>query len=350
MIQYGAIAPARPDHGALLKYEAACQALAEAKSVDEVMGVRDEGERIRFYAKQAKNKQLEIDAAEIRIRAERRIGEMMAAQRDAGLLNGGSKGLGSNQHQVRVASEPAPPTLSEAGIDKNLANRARKLAAVPEKEFENTITDWRERIEIENERVSIDLLNLGKKASRKADIEQQRREIATSIALPDGEYDVVVMDPPWNYGREYDPEGSRVANPYPEMTQSELLEMRPPFSSDCVLFLWTTHQFIWDAKGLMDEWGFQYKATLVWDKEKIGMGHWLRMQCEFCLVGIKGKPFWSNTTWRDIIRESRREHSRKPDTFYEMVEAVTAGSRRLDYFSREQREGWTSFGNDKERF
>lgn len=189
-----------------------------------------------------------------------------------------------------------------------------------------------------------------KKAERQELIQKQREDIATGkVELPPGVFEVVAMDPPWNYGREYDPDGSRVANPYPEMTQEELLALEPPFAKDCVLFLWTTHQFIWDAKALFDHWGFTYKATGVWDKEKIGMGSWLRMQCEFFLVGIKGKPTWNNTKWRDIIRESRRQHSRKPDAFYEMVADITVG-RRLEYFSREKRQGWEVVGNDVEKF
>jgi N6-adenosine-specific RNA methylase IME4 len=189
-----------------------------------------------------------------------------------------------------------------------------------------------------------------KKLDRMIQIAKQREAIESgSVKLPEGVFEVVAMDPPWNYGREYDPETSRVANPYPEMTQEQILALNPPFAEDCVLFLWTTQAFIWDAKELLDTWGFTYKATIVWDKEKIGMGMWLRMQCEFCLVGIKGKPPWNNTKWRDIIRESRREHSRKPDGFYEMVEDITIG-RRLDFFSREQRNGWEAFGNDTGKF
>ena len=189
-----------------------------------------------------------------------------------------------------------------------------------------------------------------KKAARQKEIEQQKQDIESGkVELPAGKYEVVVMDPPWAYGREYDPEGSRVANPYPEMTHDQLLAMDPPFAKDCVLFLWTTHQFIWDAGDLLDNWGFDYKATIVWDKQKIGMGSWVRMQCEFCLLAVKGKPFFENTSYRDFISEARREHSRKPDAFYEFVEAVTAG-RRLDFFSRKQREGWESFGNDQSKF
>lgn len=189
-----------------------------------------------------------------------------------------------------------------------------------------------------------------KKTEREQQIAEQRKAIESgAIDMPQGVFEVVAMDPPWNYGREYDPDGSRVANSYPEMTQAEFLALHPPFAKDCALFLWTTHAFIWDAKQLMDKWGFAYKATLVWDKQKIGMGVWLRMQCEFCLVGVKGKPTWENTKWRDIINEARREHSRKPEAFYEMVEEITLG-RRLDYFSREQRKGWATYGNDTGKF
>lgn len=189
-----------------------------------------------------------------------------------------------------------------------------------------------------------------KKAEHKANIEAQKAAIESGeLKLPEGVFEVIAIDPPWNYGREYDPDGSRVANPYPEMKQEELLNISLPAANDSVLFLWTTHQFIWNAKELLDKWGFTYKATLVWDKERIGMGAWVRMQCEFCLVGIKGKPHWENTTWRDLIREPRREHSRKPDLFYEMVESVTLG-RRLEYFSREKRNGWEVFGNDIAKF
>ncbi len=192
--------------------------------------------------------------------------------------------------------------------------------------------------------------NAAKKKTRDQEIEDQRQAIESGDAnLPEGVFEVVVMDPPWDYGGNYDPVGHRGACPYPEMTQAEILAMAPPFADDSVLFLWTTHKFIWDAKSLIDEWGFEYKATLVWDKEKMGIGHWFRMQCEFCLLGIKGKPTWNNTEWRDIIREPRREHSRKPEVFYHMVEKITVG-RRLDYFSRGERQGWEAFGNDTAKF
>ena len=147
----------------LIRYEAACRALYEAKSVDEVKDMRDKAAALKAYARQAKNRQLEIDAAEIRMRAERRIGELMEYQRQTLGLNKGAAGLGSNQHQVRVIEQPAP-TLAEAGIDKNLADRARKMAAVPEEKFEAALGEWREKVQEETARVTSSLLDMGSKA------------------------------------------------------------------------------------------------------------------------------------------------------------------------------------------
>ncbi|MBM3545275.1 MAG: hypothetical protein FJX44_12425 [Alphaproteobacteria bacterium] len=150
-------------NSALTKYDAACRALAEAKSVDEVKAIRDANDAMRAAARIAKNKQLEVDAAEIRMRAERRLGELMAAQRDAGAMSSGGRvrlcGLEKNP-------QSEPPTLDEAGIDKNLADRARKLAAVPEEEFEEKVSGWRGRVEQENKRVTVDLLKPGEKHVR----------------------------------------------------------------------------------------------------------------------------------------------------------------------------------------
>lgn len=189
-----------------------------------------------------------------------------------------------------------------------------------------------------------------KKEEFKQNIEKQIEEIESG-KLPEleGLFDVLSVDPPWPYGREYDPQGSRVANPYPEMSIEDIKAIELPTQDNAVLWLWTTHKFLPDAFEIMKEWGFDYKATLVWNKENIGMGSWVRMQCEFCLLGIKGKPFFENTTERDIITEARREHSRKPDAFYSLVDKVCLG-RKLEYFSREKRDGWYVFGNDTDKF
>tara|TARA_B110000285_G_scaffold189059_1_gene215545 strand:- start:805 stop:1962 length:1158 start_codon:yes stop_codon:yes gene_type:complete len=195
-----------------------------------------------------------------------------------------------------------------------------------------------------------------KKAERIDVIKKQIEDIEQG-ELPElkGLFDVVSVDPPWNYEGEskkitsFDAVGRRAANPYPEMSTDEIKKIKLPLMDDAVVLLWTTHKFLPDAFDILKEWGLDYKATLVWNKEKIGMGAWFRMQCEFCLVGVKGKPYWENTKYRDIIEEPRRQHSRKPDVFFDVIDKITLG-RKLDYFSREKRNGWEVFGNDLNKF
>jgi N6-adenosine-specific RNA methylase IME4 len=135
------------------------------------------------------------------------------------------------------------------------------------------------------------------------------------------------------------------------MTQQEIKAISIPtmLEDNAIVFLWTTNKFLFDAKELLDHWGLQYKCMLTWNKVNMGMGYWFRLQCEFCLMAIKGKPEWKNTKWRDLIEEKRRAHSQKPEAFYDIILELTAG-KRLDYFSRQERKGFVSYGNDINKF
>jgi hypothetical protein len=135
----------------LVKYEAARSVLAEARSVDEVKDIRDKAEAMRAYARMAKDKALEIDAGEIRIRATRRIGEMMGEQKDTvGFNEGGRPKTGLSENPVLLK-----PTLASQDIDKNLAQQAREFAAIPD--FEDVLKAWRIYQEQSTERVSVKL-------------------------------------------------------------------------------------------------------------------------------------------------------------------------------------------------
>ena len=164
---------------ALAHYDAACKALAEARAVDEVQGIRAEAEAVRAYAKQAKNRQMELDAAEIRIRAERRLGELMAAQGETVGRATGAKGIGTSAGYDATRTLEAPPTLDEAGIDKNLAHRARTYAAVPEAKFEKLLKDKRRRDSV---RVVLDPDFQAEAEASARDLEMERDE---RIALGD---------------------------------------------------------------------------------------------------------------------------------------------------------------------
>lgn len=130
--------PAAVEEVVLVRYERANRALDDAVAVDEVLEVRDEAERLRLYTKQAKDTTLELKAVTLRERAERKLGEMIAAQREAGALNPGTAGAGRPSLGGGKNPPPkiAPPTLAEVGIDKDLAKQARKMFGLSDEEFE----------------------------------------------------------------------------------------------------------------------------------------------------------------------------------------------------------------------
>lgn len=332
---------------ALVRYDAACHALAEAKSVDEVKDVRDKAEAMRAYARQAKNKALETDAAEIRIRAERRLGQLIEEQkRTVGLATGGEHGGKRALDGSRSEPSNVRPTLADAGIDKKLSSRAQKLAAVPEAKFDGMVKEWRGRIEKENERVTTRLLKAGEVAS----------VAAREATKPDGKFDVIIIDPPWPMQKiEREVRPNQVAFDYPTMTEDELLKFADTVAGladqDCHLFMWTTQRFLPFALALIDAYGFRYVLTMVWHKpggfQPIGLPQY---NCEFCIYARRGSPTFVDTKQFNCCFEApRREHSRKPDEFYDTVRRVTIG-RRVDVFSREARDGFAQFGNEADKF
>lgn len=196
-----------------------------------------------------------------------------------------------------------------------------------------------------------------KKKERKQQIEKVKQKIEQeNLVAPEKKYHVIAIDPPWAYNEkggfssdQYDAESNRGAVDYPTMTIQQIKKIDLPAAEDCVLFLWTTHAFLRDSFEILERWGFEYKATIVWDKIKMGIGRTIRMQVEFCLLGIKGKPIINGSSERDIITEARREHSRKPEAFYEMVERMTVGNK-LDFFSRQTRNNWDHYGAEQNKF
>jgi len=120
----------------LTKYDAARRALAEAHRVDEVKDIRDKAVAMQTYARQAKDEDLIQHATEIRMRAERRIGELMAEAKEAGHL----AKPGPTSKKIGAAADPiSAKSLHDAGVDKHLADRARKMARLSENDFEKKV-------------------------------------------------------------------------------------------------------------------------------------------------------------------------------------------------------------------
>lgn len=255
---------------------------------------------------------------------------------------------------VKVRDEAAPELVHAVESGKVSVSAAADVATLPKEEQavivargEKEILEAAKQIRAEKAEV--------KKAERVAEVTRQIQEIsAATPRAPSGLFHVISIDPPWPYddgnsADTYDPNGRRAANPYPEMTLEQIAGLDIPAAQDCILWLWTTHKFMRHSFSLLDGWGFEDKAILTWAKDRMGLGRWLRSQSEFCIMAVRGSPVINLTNQTTILRGPLREHSRKPDEFYDMVDSLCVG-RKLDFFSREPREGWEQFGNDKAKF
>jgi hypothetical protein len=191
--------PAIPTKQPLAYYDDACRAVALAKNVDEVLELLSEAEGMKAYARQAKNKDLEIDAAEIRFRATRRLGQMMQAQKaTVGLAKGTRGQLRGKDTSGGVKSTPPEkslPSLDEAGIDKNLAKLARKSAAITDTKFEDILVERRENIEAANAKVTVDLLGAGKPRGTQGTSENEWYTPADIIQAARTVLGVIDLDP-----------------------------------------------------------------------------------------------------------------------------------------------------------
>ena len=190
------------------------------------------------------------------------------------------------------------------------------------------------------------------KLSAKAAVAEQIR--AAPPLTPTGPFPVIAIDPPWKYENRVEDASHRGRNQYPDMTQGQLVMLPVPMlaAEDCILWLWTTNAFMGDALALISEWGFTQKTILTWDKQKLGLGDWLRNITEHCILAVRGHPVVTLTNQTTLISEPRREHSRKPEAFYALVEKLCPVPKngRLEMFAREERPGWTAWGAEKEKF
>lgn len=326
----------------LVKYDAACRAISEARAVDECKDLRDKATAMQAYARQAKNRQLEVDAAEIRFRAERRLGEMIRAQKETVGLNRGTAGSGNANVTGSTKTEPpdSRPTLAEAGIDKKLSSRAQKLAAVPEEKFEGMLGEWRERVSNENERVTTNLLREG---------ERQQRDQKLKAAPAEGAYSLIYCDPPWRY-EHVKTESRAIENQYPTMSLEEIKAMTVPAADDCVVFMWATSPKLAESFEVLEAWGFTYRTCAVWVKDKIGMGYYFRQRHELLLIATKGTPGTPEPSDRvdSVISAPRERHSAKPESVYGLIESMYPNHSRIELFARNTRPGWASWGNQSD--
>lgn len=166
-------------------------------------------------------------------------------------------------------------------------------------------------------------------------------------AMPSGKYRVLLADPPWSYGNtqpDYHPEQR---DHYPVMSLASIcaLPVIEWAMDNAVLFLWATSPILEDAFAVIAAWGFEYKASFVWDKVAHNMGHYNSVRHEFLLVCTRGacQPD-VRKLFDSVVTEERTVHSRKPAVFYEIIETLYTTGPYLELFARARRKGWDVYG------
>lgn len=168
-------------------------------------------------------------------------------------------------------------------------------------------------------------------------------------------FELIVSDPPWNFsGNSLSRPGRNARRHYRCMPVSEILALPVGewAAANSVLYLWVTSPFLEHGLSVLRAWGFTYKSSFVWVKDRIGTGYWARNRHEMVLIGRRGTfPTPAPAHRRDsVISGQQREHSRKPDALYDHLEAAYPDARKLDMFSRQFRHGWEQFGDEINKF
>jgi N6-adenosine-specific RNA methylase IME4 len=186
-----------------------------------------------------------------------------------------------------------------------------------------------------------------------------RIESLTKLAsVSDGGFGTVLADPPWRFVNrtgKMAPEHKRLAR-YSTLTADEIcaLPVRDLVCEPSHLYLWVPNALLPDGLRVMQAWGFQYKSNIVWHKirkdggsDGRGVGFYFRNVTELLLFGVRGKNARTLPPGRsqvNMIATRKREHSRKPDEQYDLIEACSRGPF-LELFARGTRPGWTFWGN-----
>lgn len=324
---------------ALAKLDTATRMLAEIKSVDEARKLIDLAEAARVYARQVDlGLEAQNHAAEIKLRAQRRGGEILAKMEKQ---NGGRPSKTGN-----IVKPVLSPTLDDLGISKADSSRWQQIAQLPVEQFEAVIVETKSA---EKELTTAAMLREAQAIKR-----ENHHEALEQTELPADKFRILYADPPWQYNdsgviTDSDNYG-RAERHYPTMSIDELclLPVKEMAEDDAVLFLWVTSPMLEDSFRAIKAWGFDYKTSFVWDKVKHNFGHYNSVRHEFLLVCTRGSCTPDNLKLFDSVQSIERSdrHSEKPKEFIDIIETLYTHGGKIELFARQKRDGWEAWGNE----
>jgi len=321
---------------ALVRLAEARRLLAEAKTLDEIKDIRNTAQTLANHFKIAKlGLEAQNDAAEIKVRAERKMGALLAEM----------DGLGTHGGDRRSSTSAV---LETVGITRNQSSRWQKVAWLADERFEELLAGQREA---EAEITTAYFLRAWRREKKNQNGKRGptgRYGDFSEIVASGEHYGTVYADPPWFYGNQAT--RGATGDHYPGMTVDEIAAMPvvEVVEDAAHLHLWTTNAFLFDARSVLEAWGFEYKSCFLWVKPQIGMGNYWRVSHEFLLLGVRRGLRFRERDERSWQEWKRGRHSAKPEAMYRIIERVSPPSY-LEMFARRQREGWTSYGHEVEQ-
>ncbi len=176
-------------------------------------------------------------------------------------------------------------------------------------------------------------------------------------SLPTEGYRVIYADPPWEYGfsqHSREEQETTLDSHYPSMSVDAIcaLPVADMAQEDAVLFLWATSPLLPQAFKVIAAWGFDYKASFVWDKVKHNVGYYNSVRHELLLIATKGtclpdkKPEGEPMLIDSVQSIERTEHSKKPDEFRQIIDSLYPSGTRIEMFARRAAPGWDVWGNE----
>ena len=330
------IAQPEPDNqlAILNNFDKAKSLIAQADLTEAIDWV-NKAEALRVYATKAKKgHEIQNQCAEIKLRAERRAGEILAEL---------PKEQGERRDLTLSTADKVPlysDILRENQLAPATADRWQLEATVPDEAF----TAFLHKTNTEAREVTSAGL-------RRFAIRQQFSDNGDIPPLPTDIFNVIYADPPWRYDNIL-PEWGPAQLHYPTLTLERLCALEIPAANDAVLFLWATNPFLRNALELVDAWGFEYKTNMVWIKTDLkypGSGFYIRGRHELLFICTKGS-FVPDQTGKEpigsVIEAPVREHSVKPEVVYTIIETMYPDAKYLELFARQTRPGWVAWGNE----
>ena len=320
------IVPERPAETTALAPLAAVElALANAEHVEDVKEIRDKAEAVRTYAERAGlGLERQNAAAEIRLRAERRAGEMLAKM----ALHGGDR---------RGADAGERVTLTDLGVSKDQSARWQKLARVSAGDFDAHVTAVKERGE---ELTTAGLLRLAKPARRRtakaepADEDAPDAGVVETLAelIDSGvKFGCLYADPPW-------PEEE--VGDGPTVGELSALPVGVLAADEAQLHLWTPDRHLFSALGMLHAWGFEYAGTFAWCKPGGSPGRPWRPAHDLLLCGVRGGRPAAGKNAASWLAAGKPRGGGKPAKVRKLLETVAPGPR-AELFTVRDTPGWT---------